>query len=320
MSGPVAALLGVLLGIGFFAAVVGFTRKPVTDKPPLRLKDFKAKGSQSAQRTDEVVRIVLSLLLGVGAWVVTGWYAAVLLAMMAGWAGPQIARAPKQRRDDIDEIEAYSQWTEQIRDLVGASGSLFEAVTLSADNAPARLRPSVMNMAAMARTRGLPAAMDWFASEMRSPYADRLVLGLSIAWDSGARVTEAFDNVARAMRTEVEMRRRNEVANSRAWTQIVSILMVTLGVVALLSVVNRGYFAPFSTTTGQVVLIGVGVLMASSILWVLKLSESSVPIRLLKLDDDDEKTASGNGEARDPRESAGRGRADNEATAPVRRS
>ena len=287
MTVPAAILMGALLGIGLFTAVIGFTRKPVKAKKASRLKKFKAKGSRSAQsvkRTDDTVRIALTIVLGLAAWLTTGWLVAALLAMVAGWTGPQIAQAPKRRKEAIDEIEAYSQWTEQIRDLVGASGSLFEAVTLSADNAPALLRPAVMNMAAMARTLGLPVAMDWFASEMRSPYADRLVLGLRIAWDSGARVTEAFETVARAMRSEVEMRRRNEVANSRAWTQVVSILLVTFVVVGLLAVVNRGFFKPFATTTGQIVLLGVGALMAASIFWVLKLSDSKTPIRLLEID------------------------------------
>ena len=295
MIGPVAVLLGAALGVGLFAVVVGFTRKPPpTRKAPLKLKKFKAKGPRSVQavkRADNTMQIALALGLGVGAWLLTGWYSTALIGAVAGWAGPQIAQAPKRRRQATEEIEAYSQWTEQIRDLVGASGSLFEAVTLSADNAPALLRPAVMNMAAMARTLGLPAAMEWFAAEMRSPYADRLVLGLRIAWDSGARVTEAFESAARAMRAEVDMRRRNEVANSRAWTQVVSILLVTFVVVALLAIVNRGFFEPFGTVTGQAVLMGVGGLMAGSIFWVLKLSESGTPIRLLEIGAPGEATA-----------------------------
>lgn len=304
MLGPTTVLLGVLLGIGLFAFVVGFTRKPAKARQsPQRLKKFKAKGPRSARavkRADSTMQIALSLGLGAGAWLLTGWYAAALIGVVAGWAGPQIAQAPKRRRKATEEIEAYSQWTEQIRDLVGASGSLFEAVTLSADNAPAPLRPAVMNMAALARAQGLPAAMDWFAAEMRSPYADRLVLGLRIAWDSGARVTEAFESAARAMRAEVEMRQRNEVANSRAWTQVTSILLVTFVVVGLLAIVNRGFFEPFGTVTGQAVLMGVGGLMAGSIFWVLKLSETNTPIRLLEID-----VVAGQGKAEGGRGKAG---------------
>ena len=70
---------------------------------------------------------------------------------------------------------------------------------------------------------------------------------MKIAWDSGARVTEAFESTAHGMRNEVEMRRRNEVANSRAWTQVVAILFVTIISVGFMFVFNRGFFEPFGS-------------------------------------------------------------------------
>ena len=225
--------------------------------------------------------IGLGAVLGFGAWYATGWVAAGIIGIAAGVMGPMMWRAPRRRRDFTDEIEAYSQWTEQIRDLVSASGSLFEAVTLSAGQAPSRLRPQVVQMASIARTLGLPAALDWFAAEMDSPFADRLVLGMKIAWDSGARVSEAFESTARAMRAEVEMRRRNEVANARAWTQVVSIIGVTVVSALFMFVFNKEFFDPFGSLVGQAVLLAVGVLIFGNVYWVLKLSESGAPVRLL---------------------------------------
>ena len=168
----------------------------------------------------------------------------------------------------------------------GGQRLLFEAVTLSADQAPSRLRPQVVQMASIARTLGLPAGLDWFAAEMDSPFADRLVLGMKIAWDSGARVSEAFESTARAMRTEVDMRRRNEVANARAWTQVISMVGVTVGSVLFMFVFNKEFFDPFGTVIGQATLLAVGVLIFGNIYWVLKLSESGIPVRLLAPDGD----------------------------------
>ena len=79
-------------------------------------------------------------------------------------------------------------------------------------------------------------------------------------------------------------RRRNEVANSRAWTQVVAILFVTIISVAFMFVFNRGFFEPFGSTIGQTVLLAIGVLIFGNVFWVLKLSESGVPIRLLSAD------------------------------------
>ena len=122
---------------------------------------------------------------------------------------------------------------------------------------------------------------------MDSPFADRLVLGMKIAWDSGARVSEAFDGTARAMRAEVEMRRRNEVANARAWTQVVSMVGVTVLSVLFMFMFNRPYFDPFGSIVGQAILLAVGVLIFGNIYWVLKLSESGVPVRLLASNTDE---------------------------------
>ena len=288
MTALLVIFLGALGGIGLLTLGLGFRRKPPKDEEQVRLRKFRAKGTRAEARkalADRMSQLVLAFLLALAGWYVTGWLAAAVLGAMAGYVGPLMVQGPKKRRDVTDEIEAYSQWAEQVRDLVGASGSLFEAVSLSAANAPARLRPAVVNMTALARTLGLPHALDWFAAEMRSPFADRLVMGMKIAWDSGARVTEAFESTARGMRNEVEMRRRNEVANSRAWTQVVAILFVTIISVGFMFVFNRGFFEPFGTTMGQAVLLAVGVLIFGNVFWVLKLSETGVPIRLLSADE-----------------------------------
>ena len=284
---PLAAVLcGALVGVGLFTAVLGLQRRPVRDRQA-RLREFRSRGAQvklSSSSSDTLTMAGLSAALGLGAWYATGWPAAAVIGATAGIMGPMMRRAPRKRRAYTDEIEAYSQWTEQIRDMVSASGSLFEAVTVSAEQAPPLLRPKVVQMASIARTLGLPPALDWFADEMDSPFADRLVLGMKIAWDSGARVSEAFETTARAMRAEVDMRRRNEVANAKAWTQVVSMVGVTVGSVLVMFVFNKGFFDPFGSFIGQAVLLAVGLLIFGNIYWVLKLSESGVPVRLLSSD------------------------------------
>ena len=286
---PLAAVLfGALVGVGLFAVVLGSQKRPVREKQA-RLRQFRSRAARiklSSSTNDTLAMLGLGAVLAFGAWYATGWPVAALIGLAAGVMGPMMWRAPRKRRAFTDEIEAYSQWTEQIRDLVAASGSLFEAVTLTADQAPSLLRPKVVQMASIARTLGLPAGLDWFAAEMDSPFADRLVLGMKIAWDSGARVSEAFESTARAMRTEVEMRRRNEVANARAWTQVIAMVGVTVVSVLFMFVFNKPFFDPFGSTIGQATLLAVGVLIFGNIYWVLKLSESGIPVRLLAPDGD----------------------------------
>ena len=286
---PLAAVLfGALVGVGLFAVVLGSQKRPVRGKQA-RLRQFRSRAARvelSSSTSDTLAMLGLGAVLAFGAWSATGWPVAALIGLTAGVMGPMMWRAPRRRRAFTDEIEAYSQWTEQIRDLVAASGSLFEAVTLTADQAPSLLRPKVVQMASITRTLGLPAGLDWFATEMDSPFADRLVLGMKIAWDSGARVSEAFESTARSMRAEVDMRRRNEVANARAWTQVLAMVGVTVVSVLFMFAFNKPFFDPFGSTIGQATLLAVGVLIFGNIYWVLKLSESGIPVRLLASDGD----------------------------------
>ncbi len=274
---------GALAGLGAATLLIGLRKLPAR-APRQRLRNFRAKSLQARASSVDASLLLgfgLAVVLGFGAWYATGWLVAALIGAASGMIAPKMISVPRQRRAVADEIEAYSQWTEQIRDLVAASGSLFEAVTLSAPSSPPLLRADVTQMASLAGTVGLTAALDWFAARMQSPYADRLVLGMNIAWDSGARITEAFESVSRAMRTEVEMRRRNEVANARTWTQVVSITGITVVSVVLMFAFNRGFFDPFGSLVGQIILLMVGAMIFGNILWVLKLSASGAPVRLL---------------------------------------
>ncbi|WP_419947078.1 type II secretion system F family protein [Candidatus Poriferisodalis sp.] len=295
MGSLTAIALGALGGLGVLSVIVGLRKAPLR-APQQRLRDFDAENLRARARNSSfdprlLIGPGLAALLALGVWSATGWPVGALIGAGAGLVAPRMFSAPRQRQAVADEIEAYSQWTEQIRDLVAASGSLFEAVTLSAPSAPPLLRPHVVQMAALARTVGLSLAMDWLAAQLKSPYADRLVLGMNIAWDSGARVTEAFESVARSMRNEVEMRRRNEVANARIWTQVVSIVGITVVSVVLMFTFNRGFFDPFGTLVGQLILLVVGLMIFGNILWVLQLSSSGVPVRLLDQQELEERTA-----------------------------
>ena len=283
MQAFAAVVFGAIAGLGLVTLFIGMCKLPAR-LPRQRLRSFQSKNLRarsSSVDTELLLGAGLAALLALGTWYATGWPVGALIGAGAGLIAPKMFAVPRQRRAVADEIEAYSQWTEQIRDLVSASGSLFEAVTLSAPSSPPMLRPHVTQLASLAGTVGLTPALDWFASQMKSPYADRLVLGMNIAWDSGSRITEAFESVSHAMRTEVEMRRRNEVANARTWTQVVSITGITVASVVLMFTFNRGFFDPFGSVTGQIVLLMVALMIFGNILWVLKLSASGTPVRLL---------------------------------------
>lgn len=282
MAPSLAAAAGVLAALGLLTVLAGLTRQPERIAP--RLSTFRSRSSRlrrTAQQTTMFVAAALALACGWGAWLATGWPVAALFGAASGFTAPHLLAAPRSRRAAVAEIEAYAQWTEQLRDLVQASGSLLEAVVLSASQAPSMLRPDVERLATLAQTIGLRPALNWFATRMESAHADQLVLGLGIAWESGARVADTFDAAARAMRNEVDLRRSIEVGNARVWSQVMAILGITVVSVVLMFMFNRGFFDPFGTLLGQVVLLMIGVMIFGCVFWVMRLSRSSAAVRLL---------------------------------------
>ena len=282
MSDLLAVVYGLTAALGILVLALGCRRVPKRSGP--RLQKFRSKSMRrelSNISTEHMVALGLAGALGFGAYVATGWPVAALVGAAAGALAPKMYLAPKQRQAAADEIEAYAQWTDQLRDLVAASGSIYEAVQMSAPSSPPTLRPHVTQMVSLAATVGLRPAMSWFAAQMESPYADRLMLGMAIAWESGSRVTESFDSTAKAMRAEVEARRRNEVSTARTWTQVLAILGITVVSVVGMFTLNRGFFDPFGTPLGQMILLVVGVLIFGNVLWVLKLAGKDSSVRLL---------------------------------------
>ena len=119
----IAIVLGAAAGIGLLTVLLAFQRKPDKAKGEQRvsLRQFRARGTRAQARRvvmENLMQLVLGVALGGGGWYLTGWPVAAVLGLLAGFLGPRMLQAPKKRQAVADEIEAYSQWTEQIRDLV----------------------------------------------------------------------------------------------------------------------------------------------------------------------------------------------------------
>jgi tight adherence protein B len=221
----------------------------------------------------KTVRVFLpSFAAGLIALSVTRWPVAALFAALAVGATPTVlGKTSSSIR--TGRIEALAVWTELLRDTLGASSGLGEAIMATAPVAPIAIRPEVSKLAdrlvgGVPMTDGLRS----FADELDDPSGDMVASALLIS--AGARTQRLGDvltALANSIREEVAMRLRVETSRVAARSSVRTIVVFSVLFVAVLMVVARSYLAPLGTPVGQAVLATVGICYGSGIALMLHL-------------------------------------------------
>ncbi len=162
----VAAGFGVFLVVG--GAAGWFTTPERAARRPVAWRDLGQ-------------RFGLLAAAGVVAWLVTGWVAAGVLAAAAAWWLPAVLGAQAERGRRIERTEAVATWSEQLRDVVAASGGIGEAMASTAAVAPSAIRTETTEFARRMRRESPDAALAWLGTALDDPTADRVVVALRMA-------------------------------------------------------------------------------------------------------------------------------------------
>lgn len=227
------------------------------------------------------LRGVLAAGIGVGALAVSRWPAAGAIGAGVGWAGPGLVGAGRRRERVMARTEAVASWAEMLRDTL-AAGGLREAILASRRVAPAPIATEVAALAERSEYTPLGQALRHFAQVVDDPVADHVVAALVVAAERQASgLRDMLGRIAATAREQAAMRMRIEAGRARTYAQarfVVIFTPVFAGVVALMS---PGYFKPFGTLAGQVVLGGVGAAFIASLWGLQRLAEPASTGRLL---------------------------------------
>jgi Flp pilus assembly protein TadB len=197
---------------------------------------------------------------------------AALLAAVAATALPAALRSTGSR-DLTRRAEAVAVWTELLRDTLTASSGLAQAITATASLAPAEIRTAAGHLADRIMS-GVPMdeALRLFALEVDDPSAEEVVSALRLAATSRAqRLVDLLGALADSTRDVVAMRLRVEASRASARSGVRTVIVFSVGFVALLMVVARSYLAPFGSVTGQLVLVLVGSCYAAGLMLMVRL-------------------------------------------------
>jgi tight adherence protein B len=268
-----AALCGVAVGLGLLLAFVGWRG---VELPQMSMRSARA-------RTERVtLRLGLAAGAGVLVGVATGWPVGALLAAAAGWGLPGLLTGTKYRNAAVGRIEAVAGWAEMLRDTMAGAAGLEQAIVATAPVAPLPLRTEVATLAVRLQSERLAPSLRAFADEVADPTCDLVVAALVLAAEHQAqRLGELLGSLAQAARDQATMRLRVEASRARTRTSVKVIVGATGGLALALAVLNRGYLGPYDSGLGQMMLLIVGGLFATSFVWLSKMTTPTAPERFL---------------------------------------
>jgi len=239
-------------------------------------------GGETAARSRVTLVTGSALVAGIVAGLVAGWPIAVPAAALA-----VVLLARLRTRQGFQEaarrIEAVAVWSELLRDTLVASAGLNQAIVATADVAPKALQVEIGSLVdRIVSGLSLSEALHRFADEVADPSADLVVCALLLAAESRTqRLSDLLTTLAASIRDDVSMRLRVDAARSGTRSGVRTIILFSLGFMALLTVLAHSYLVPFRTVQGQVVLGFVCALYGSGVWLMARMARQDDPARLL---------------------------------------
>lgn len=264
-------LTGGVLGCGLLVLRLGLSGRSV-------LLDRQAEGVSGRG-----LRVTaLALGVGVTVYLVTGWFVAsagcgLLTVAVTLGASKNITTRREER-----VAEAVALWSEQLRDTLAAAHGLQQTIVATAPHAPSIIRPAVARLAAALPYGSVSQSLRQFAHEVDHSSADFVAAAMIAATEHEARdVASLLGHLAQCARDEAQMHQRVWVGRARTRTAVKIIMGTVVGFVAALMVLNREYLEPYSTTSGQLTLVGIFAVFAGALIMLQRGSQIVLPDRFI---------------------------------------
>jgi tight adherence protein B len=265
-----ALTLGAMAGLGLLLLSAGLTRP--APRPP------DHPGGPSLL----LAGVVVGLLAGLGAWLLSGWPILTLAAMAGGLLLPRTWAARTLAAQQAARTEAVAEVAAGLRDGVRGGLGVTDALGGLARWGPVVLRPELAEVTAQAAMLGLPHALEGFARRVGDPLADLLAATLALNQRLGGRnLADVLDELATAIRADAHTLRevRAHQAQQRLSARLVAAAPV--GILLAIRQTNPAYLTPFDTPLGQGVLALTLLLITAGYLAMARLARPPAGTRLL---------------------------------------
>ena len=267
-------ICSVGIGVGIALAVTGlFATTPVTKRHSF------TKRIDAATRQSMIAALVCAAVVGLA----THWPVGAAIGGAAGWTlRSAVTSSPGHRV--TNRLDALATWIESLRDSVAAQRGLVAAIESTVPSAPASLRTNIEALVVRIKSgTPLDRAFAALASELADASADEAIAPLILASRfGGTDLQNLLGTAAANTREQLALVQRTEVARAKPRREMRLVVVVTLGFVLATLTIGHGYFAPFSTTVGQIVLLVIAALFAVGFASMHRLSRPQAMPRLYK--------------------------------------
>lgn len=248
----VVALLGALVCAGVVLVVAGLRvrARPVAVQ----------RRSPTAERLRPMLkkyglRLALGLIGGIVFAAFTGMSVMLLVVPVAVVGLPVLLSAPSNR--EIDLLQALDRWIRGLAATLPTGRSITDAMRLSQRSAPELLAEPLALLVARLDDRWTSAeALRAMADELDSPDADAVLAALALAAERGGTgATATLHALADSIQDRLRAQREIETERAKPRLVVRQVTVITVAVLALVMVFGRGFFAPYGTPVGQVILL-----------------------------------------------------------------
>ena len=276
VGGLLLTLAGLLLSAGL-VGVVGAVRG-VSFLPE------RSPSVRSSSRRRATPLLLGGLAAGVLTLLVTGWPAAALGAAGGVVFIPKVLGGGQAAKRLIATSEALADWTRRLADLIssGAAGSTRDALRRSLSSVPEPIALAVTNLVTRMGPQGTETALRQFAREIDDPAAEKIAMVLILRErNGGPGLAEVLTALAADLDDRSRMVREVEAERAKPRSNMRTIVVVTLVLVVGMTLFARTFLSGYSTPVGQIALLAVVAIFATSLRWMRRLSEPVKPPRVL---------------------------------------
>ncbi len=283
MGTLLAAVCGVLVVGGAVLAVAGLHSSPAQPGPSstgLWTTLVESPAGRAVRR--RWWQWLLAVVAGVAAASALRWPLLVVLVPAVAYGLPLVLSAPSNR--DLALLEALDRWVRTLGSLLPTGRSISDAIRVSVRQAPALIAPDLRLLVARLDDRWtIEQALYALADDLNSADADAVLAALALAAQRGGTGAAATLD-ALADNVQDRLRALREIETERAKPRIVvrQVTVLTLVVLSGALLFGGGFFAPYGTGVGQVLLALLVAAYLGSLLFLRRLTLPRARQRILR--------------------------------------
>ena len=277
MNALFAAACGVLVAGGVVAVVVGWTTPPAARRPGRRLV-----GPGGLVTTRKLVLLAAWVVAGIVAAGFSGWPLLALAVPALGFVVPYLLGRPDHR--ELELLEALDRWVRSLAAILPTGRSISDALRVSVRQAPGMLAgPLQLAVARLNDRWTLPQALAAMADELDSPDSDAVLAALTLSANRGGTGAQAtLTALAEAIQERLKALREIDAERAKPRIVVRQVTMVTLVVLVGAFLLGGGFFDPYGTPVGQLILTVLVAAYLGSLLFLRRLTLPRARQRILR--------------------------------------